>query len=448
MKLILNPISKLCYLLICPCLLSLCLLACKDKKSIPAKIHDPAQPIELSSFTPSEGGVRSKVLLDGANFGSDTSKIKVYFNKAKASVIGSNGDRIYVIVPRLPGHDCVISVVVDGDSVVYDNTFTYNVTATVSTVTGNGTMANVAGTLAEAEVHARYVAVDDDDNIFASFRDDGFGVFRINEGQNVVATVIETEKSVLVPNAVTVDPLTNLVAVAPDAIKEQYFTFDPKEVWAPREQVIKYTTAELNAIKDGDRYKNFMSFCTYDSCIYTRNRDGTVTRIHRDNNEPEVFPHVTPAGGTNYGQAFDTKYPWRLYFSFHTNAPDFHHCIAYLDVRKLGTPEGQLVKVTNSGAHGHRDGPLDQALFNYPRQLAFDQDGNMFVADYGNHCIRMISPDGIVETVAGQPGVAGYRDGGPDEALFNHPWGVAVDKEGVIYIADWDNARIRKLVIE
>ena len=78
----------------------------------------------------------------------------------------------------------------------------------------------------------------------------------------------------------------------------------------------------------------------------------------------------------------------------------------------------------------------------------FDNDGNMFVADYGNHCIRMISADNIVTTVAGQPGVAGYKDGGPVESLFKNPWGVAVNEQGDIYIADWGNARIRKLVIE
>ena len=60
----------------------------------------------------------------------------------------------------------------------------------------------------------------------------------------------------------------------------------------------------------------------------------------------------------------------------------------------------------------------------------------------------MVSPDHIVTTVAGQPGVAGYADGGPVESLFNNPWGVAVSDQGDIYIADWGNARIRKLVIE
>ena len=448
MKLIPGSLTRWSCFLSCFCIFSCCLLACKDKKDVPGKQHDPSQPVKLTSFQPLEGGVRTQVLLDGSNFGTDTSKIKVYFNHAKAPVIGTNGDRLYVTVPRLPGHDCVVSVVVDGDSVFYPVTFTYNTTATVTTVTGNGTKSNVAGTLAEAEVYARYVAVDDEGNVFASFRDGGDGLFRINEQQNIVAMVMDSKAAGITPNAVTVDPQTNLVAFAPDGIKEQYFTFNPTEVWAPREQTIKYTTAELNAIKDGDRFKNFMSFCTYDSCIYTRNRDGTVTRIHRGTNEPDVFPGVTPPGGTNYGQAFDTKYPWRLYFSFASNAPGYQYCIAYLDVRDLEPNKIKLVKVTQAGAHGFKDGPVATALFYNPRQLAFDQDGNMFVADYSNHCIRMISTDGIVSTVAGQPETAGYADGGPEVSLFNSPWGVAVDKNGVVYISDYGNARIRKLVIE
>jgi DNA-binding beta-propeller fold protein YncE len=91
---------------------------------------------------------------------------------------------------------------------------------------------------------------------------------------------------------------------------------------------------------------------------------------------------------------------------------------------------------------------VEDALFNYPKDIKFDNDGNMFIADYGNHCIRMLSADGIVTTVAGQPGTAGYKDGGPVESLFRNPWGVAVNELGEIYIADWGNARIRKLVIE
>jgi DNA-binding beta-propeller fold protein YncE len=54
----------------------------------------------------------------------------------------------------------------------------------------------------------------------------------------------------------------------------------------------------------------------------------------------------------------------------------------------------------------------------------------------------------MVETVVGIPGVAGWKDGGKEDALFNQPYGVGVDKDGTVYIADYNNCRIRKLAIE
>ena len=67
---------------------------------------------------------------------------------------------------------------------------------------------------------------------------------------------------------------------------------------------------------------------------------------------------------------------------------------------------------------------------------------------FSNHCIRSIDREGAVSTVIGVPGRAGYVDGTPDDALFNEPWGVAVDEEGTIYIADTNNKCIRKLAIQ
>ena len=101
----------------------------------------------LTSFYPKEGGARDKILLDGKNFGTDVSKIKVYFNNARASVVSSSGSRIYAIVPRLPGDNPRISVVVDTDSVAYEETYAYHTQALVSTVTGNGETSFLAGTL-------------------------------------------------------------------------------------------------------------------------------------------------------------------------------------------------------------------------------------------------------------------------------------------------------------
>ena len=96
----------------------------------------------------------------------------------------------------------------------------------------------------------------------------------------------------------------------------------------------------------------------------------------------------------------------------------------------------------------HIDGPRNLARFNYPRQICFDYDGNLFIADTNNHCIRKISPDGNVTTVIGQRGKKGYVDGGPDDALFNSPEGVTVTPDNTVWIADTGNDVLRKLAIE
>jgi len=97
---------------------------------------------------------------------------------------------------------------------------------------------------------------------------------------------------------------------------------------------------------------------------------------------------------------------------------------------------------------GYEDGKRLNARFNFPSQICFDLDGIMYIADSSNHCIRSIDREGAVSTVIGVPGRAGYVDGTPDDALFDEPWGVAVDEEGTIYIADTKNKCIRKLAIQ
>ncbi len=78
--------------------------------------------------------------------------------------------------------------------------------------------------------------------------------------------------------------------------------------------------------------------------------------------------------------------------------------------------------------------------------LAVDKDNNLYIADYGSHRIRKIDANGIIRTVAGN-GTQGFGgDGGPaTSASLWHPSGVAFDAAGNMYIADTDNARIRKV---
>lgn len=107
-----------------------------------------------------------------------------------------------------------------------------------------------------------------------------------------------------------------------------------------------------------------------------------------------------------------------------------------------GGEEGYLDNAQNND---QKDGNVTAAKFNTPSGLAIDQKGNLYVADTGNHVIRKIDPNGKVSTLAGN-GQAGYRDGAATQAQFNAPIGVAVGKDGKVYVADTYNDKIRVIL--
>jgi hypothetical protein len=114
-----------------------------------------------------------------------------------------------------------------------------------------------------------------------------------------------------------------------------------------------------------------------------------------------------------------------------------------IDMRTL-----EIEEFAGSGVKGHTDGLKEMAEFNNPCQICFDKDGNLYVGDTDNYCVRRISTDGIVSTIAGIPGTSGYLDGDPEIALFNRFWGMKIDEEGTLYITDYYNHAIRKLTIQ
>ena len=115
---------------------------------------------------------------------------------------------------------------------------------------------------------------------------------------------------------------------------------------------------------------------------------------------------------------------------------------------KKVSPSGIITTIAGTGiaGFGGDGGPAVLAQLNFPQGLAIDTLDNIYVADNLNHRIRKITPGGIITTVAGS-GLLGFSgDGGLAlAAKLNTPFGVHVDKFGVIYIADSYNFRIRKV---
>jgi sugar lactone lactonase YvrE len=114
-------------------------------------------------------------------------------------------------------------------------------------------------------------------------------------------------------------------------------------------------------------------------------------------------------------------------------------------IRKV-TSTGVVTTLAGAGGmFGSADGAGDAARFGGPQGLAVDGAGNVFVADRGNHTIRKITGDGVVSTVAGTAGSYGSADGTGSAARFYFPAAVAVDSEGNVFVADGGNHTIRKI---
>jgi sugar lactone lactonase YvrE len=114
-------------------------------------------------------------------------------------------------------------------------------------------------------------------------------------------------------------------------------------------------------------------------------------------------------------------------------------------VRRIDLLSGVVGTVAGSGRGGSNDGPVGEATFEQPIGLAIDFDGTLYVSEVSGNRVRRIDTSGHVTTLAGIS-KAKFRDGVGLRATFANPRGLLIDRQrGILYVADTENFRVRKI---
>ena len=374
----------------------LTLVACQKSEpaspSTPPFINPtPDQIVMISTILPTYGGYNTTLTIIGKNFSTLSTKDTVKVNGRLANVLMSKSDTLVVTIPLAAGTGPV-SVTVDGKTAV-GPVFTYTSNLIVSTLAGNG----------------------------------------LSDGFN---------------GASTISPIHNPVGVALD---DQGYLYVSEY-----NRITKIAPSGAMTVLAGDGNRGFVNgrgdtarFSPVTELAVDKN--GNVYVADRDN---QRIRKITPtgfvstlAGGSSYGYVDASGNDARFWTPVAV-AVDRQGNVYVSDrsnqrIRKI-TPQGIVSTLAGNGNTGFKDGPGTQAEFHNPAGLTVDLNGNVYVADERNCRIRKMAPDGTVSTIAGSGAISGQN--GPVEiANFSSPSGVAIDKEGNIYVADQDNQTIRKI---
>ena len=433
--------------------LALLMTGCEDTSDV-VPPYNPSEPIVCASFYPTGGPIATKVILTGKNFGNRADAVSVFFNEKKAPVVGASGDHLLVLAPRLPGDDVVIRVKIGDQEATFDGYFAYEIQTNVTTICGGdaSSTTNPMGTVALSEAQFKSqmngcISVDSKKNIY--FEIDGDGTYYrycANEEADQLKQIDELGIFLTVPINVY-DPIKDRVYHMQANIgNNEFWYYDPDNDWVQMGKgEIQWDNTEFAPGGMASwAARRTAAMCPSDGKFYTRSYGGYLERYDPETglgeNLTQIYGGVGigSTSGSTFGMVFDPNDPSILYFSV-----DEMHCIYKMDLAKKSG------SVLCGGSAGFFDGPLGQAKFNSPHQMACDSEGNLYVADTENHCIRKINlKTGYVSTIAGLPQQPGYMNGTSEVAKFSKPFGIAIDKDDIIYVGDCDNHAIRRVAVE
>ncbi len=426
----------------CICLLAGMLSCKKDNQQTP--------PVVISSISPSSGPYSTVVKITGTGFTTEAAGDTVKFNGTIAVVQQASATELTVVVPKGAGTGLVTvnTKNMSGSGPV----FTYQFTYIVSTLAGSGTPGFANGTGAAAEFYVPFgIAIDAQGNIYVG--DGGNSLVRKITTAGVVSTLAGNGTEGFADGGSSVAEFGDPTGLVADAQGNIYVAD------APNNRIRKITPAGIVSTLAGSGTAGFADgsgpaaqFNFPDGMamdvqgnIYVADGSGNLIR--------KVTPAgvvTTFAGSGTAGYADGAATAAQFYYPIGI-ATDAQGNLYVADaenqrIRKI-TSAGVVSTLAGGGLPGLTDGSGSSAQFYFPRGLATDAQGNVYVADLYNNAIREITPAGVVNTIAGN-GTQGFVDGNGATAEFYYPSGVAVDVHGNIFVADQNNNRIRMITVQ
>lgn len=429
--------------------------ACKDDDApAPAPVPVEENPT-VATVSPLSGSTGTPITITGTNFKATAAENAVTVNGVAAVVTSASPTQLVVTVPAKAG-DGVVAVTVAGKTATGPQ-FDYLESYLISTFAGSS-QGTADGTGTSAQFQDPWnIAADANGNLYVT----EYASHRIRKitPEGVVTTFAGSSQG-YADGSGTSAQFNGPTAIAVDAQNNVYVTeYDGHRIRKITPEGVVSTVAGTGTAGFADGPAALSAFNTpsgiavdAEGNLYISDRNNT--RVRKITAATGVVS--TLAGNGTVGQADGTGPAAEF------NAPsgltiDGEGNLYLTDtdnhlIRKI-TPAGVVTTLAGSGQigaggeGGFADGTGNSAQFYYPWSIAIGSENELYVADYFNHRIRMITPEGVVSTIAGT-GAAGNADGGGIYAGFNRPGGVAVAADGTIYIADSENFRIRKITFE
>lgn len=409
---------------------------------------DGPEKIVLTEFEPAEAKAGATVILSGENFGTSKTGVSVWFGDIKLSenmIITVKDDAIIVYVPEIGAEAESVEIKVQvgkAEAKTYEALFGYLVDEPVyetiwevETFAGSGEEApgNAApkdGSASEATFRRiTDIIYDPVDNAMFTIENTDVpkGLRRIKDGM--------------------VETLIYDLGFNPKSLA---FSLDGSTLYIGTDSGSENAVVYLLR---SEGFKTVHPYVAYSSGITQRLQyaavnpvSGTMVMFCQENSKLFVWDALSGrAAEVGSFKDFIASSEGSIRFSPDGKTlyivPNSYNGILKADWNLADSTLGEIMKFTggNNGS-GSTDGGPDEARFNQPFSICFDADENgiwkyMYVADRQNHLIRRVTPDGEVDTYAGN--TQGFRNGALTESQFCRPCAVTFGEGGFLYIGEY-----------